>query len=211
MDQSMENVQKSYDEVAEEYTSRFFHELEYKPLDRALLDHLAKEVHGLGLVADLGCGPGHMARYLHEHGVAVLGIDLSPRMVELAWKLNPGIPFEQGDMRALDVEDGAWVGIVAFNSMIHFPRPHVVPVLREFRRVLRPNGLLLLSFWQGQEVRHVEEWLGKPVWLDGVFFEREELEGYLKQVGFVIEENIGEVRYAGDVWPRGYFLARKPS
>jgi hypothetical protein len=55
MDQSMENVQKSYDEVAEEYTSCFFHELEYKPLDRALLDHLAKEVHGLGLVADLGC------------------------------------------------------------------------------------------------------------------------------------------------------------
>jgi SAM-dependent methyltransferase len=132
-------------------------------------------------------------------------------MVELAQKLNPGITFEQGDMAALDVEDGAWVGIVAFNSIIHFPRPHVVPVLQKFRRVLRPNGLLLLSFWQGQEVRHVEEWLGKPVWLDGIFFEREEPEEYLKQVGFAIEESIGEVRYAEDVWPRDYILARKPS
>jgi SAM-dependent methyltransferase len=195
MDQSMEDVQKSYDQVADEYSSRYFHELEHKPLDRALLGLLAERVGGLGLVADLGCGPGHVARYLHERGVSVLGIDLSPRMVELARKLNPGITFEQGNMAALFAEDEAWVGIVAFYSMIHFPRPQVVPVLHEFHRVLRPNGVLLLSFHAGQEVKHVEEWWGKPVSLEGVFFEREELEGYLREAGFTIEVSMQRAPY----------------
>lgn len=211
MDQSMEHVQKSYDQVADEYTSHFFHELEHKPLDRALLDCLAEEVRGLGLVGDLGCGPGHIARYLHERGVSVLGIDLSPRMIELARQLNAGIEFQQGNMAALDVEDEAWVGIVAFYSVIHFPRPQVIPVLREFRRVLRPNGLLLLSFHQGQEVRHVEEWWGKRVLLDGVFFERAEMEGYLREVGFAIEVSMRRAPYTEvEVQTqRVYLLARK--
>jgi SAM-dependent methyltransferase len=195
MGQLMEDVQKSYDQVADEYTSRFFHELEHKPLDRALLDLLAERVCGLGLVGDLGCGPGHVTRYLHERGVSVLGIDLSPRMVELARKLNPGITFEQGNMAALTVEDEAWVGIVAFNSIIHFPRLQVVPVLREFHRVLRPNGVLLLSFHAGQEVRHVEEWWGKPVSLEGVYFEREEMEGYLREADFAIEVSMQRAPY----------------
>src|SRR5258708_27292561 len=89
MDQNTENVQKSYDQVADEYVSRIAHELEHKPLDRELLDRFAKGIHGLGLACDLGCGPGHVARYLYEHGVSVLGIDLSSRMVELAPEPHP--------------------------------------------------------------------------------------------------------------------------
>jgi SAM-dependent methyltransferase len=211
MGQSKEDVQESYDQVADEYTSRFFHELEHKPLDRALLDLLAERVRGPGLVGDLGCGPGHVTRYLHERGVSVLGIDLSPRMVELARILNPGITFEQGNMAALAVEEEAWVGIVALNSIIHFPRPQVVPVLYEFHRVLRPHGLLLLSFHAGQEVRHVEEWWGKPVSLEGVFFEREEMEGYLREAGFAIEVSMQRAPYeeVEVQTQRVYFLARR--
>ncbi len=211
MDQYMEDVQRSYDQVADEYTLRFFHELEHKPLDRALLDLLAERVRGLGLMCDLGCEPGHVTRYLHERGVSVLGIDLSPRMVELARKLNPGITFEQGNMAALTVEDEAWVGIVAFYSVIHFPRPQVVPVLHEFHRVLRPNGVLLLSFHAGQEVKHVEEWWAKPVSLVGFFFEREEMEGYLREAGFAIEVSMQRAPYVEvEVQTqRVYLLARK--
>ncbi len=53
-------------------------------------------------------------------------------------------------------------GIVGFNSISHFPRPQVIPVLRGFYRVLRPNGVFLLSLHVGQEVRRVEEWWGEP-------------------------------------------------
>src|SRR5581483_9633532 len=119
-----------------------FGELADKPLDRALLDRFAERVRGAGLACDLGCGPGQVARYLHERGAAVIGIDLAPGMVAEARRLNPGITFEVGSMLALDVPDGAWAGIAAFYSIIHIPREDRPRALRELRRVLQPGGVL---------------------------------------------------------------------
>src|SRR3954470_14014646 len=101
-------VQSSYDRVAEDYARRIFGELEHKPFDRQLLDRFAARVQTLGSACDLGCGPGHVARYFHERGVRVIGVDLSPVMVELARRLNPGIEFRPGNMLSLDIEEGAW-------------------------------------------------------------------------------------------------------
>ena len=71
------DTQTSYDRVADEYVRRIFDELRHKPLDRQLLDRFAASVRDVGPACDLGCGPGHVARYLHEHGVQVCGVDLS--------------------------------------------------------------------------------------------------------------------------------------
>jgi 2-polyprenyl-3-methyl-5-hydroxy-6-metoxy-1,4-benzoquinol methylase len=205
-------LQESYDQVAEEYVARIFHELEQKPLDRELLNRFAVEVYSLGTVCDMGCGPGHIARHLHHQGVHVLGIDLSPRMVEHARLLNPGIEFQQGNMSSLDVNDEAWGGIVAFYSIIHIPREEVIQVLLEFRRVLRPGGLLLLSFHQGQETIHLDEWWGKKVSVDFVFFQRSDMENYIKTAGFDIQDSIERPPYEGvEVQThRVYIFARKP-
>ena len=78
---------ESYDAVAEAYAERYLRELESKPLDRALLSAYADTwiANGsAGVVADIGCGPGQVARFLHDRGVATCGIDLSARMCELA-------------------------------------------------------------------------------------------------------------------------------
>src|SRR6266849_3919277 len=101
MNQDANELRDSYDQVAEEYVARIYHELEHKPLDRELLDRFATEVRGLGPACDMGCGPGHIAQYLHNRGADVLGIDLSPGMVERARKLNPGIEFREGNMVSL--------------------------------------------------------------------------------------------------------------
>ncbi len=69
MDQEFNDVELSYDQVATEYVHRISGGLEHKPLDRQLLDRFAARVQELGSVCDLGCGPGHVARYLHERGV----------------------------------------------------------------------------------------------------------------------------------------------
>ena len=135
MKDKIAELQTSYDRIAEEYARRIYDELAHKPLDRQLLDRFAAAVQGLGPVCDLGCGPGHVARYLHEHGVDVFGIDLAPNMVEVAKRLNPGIDFKQGNMYALEVENDAWGGIAAFYSMIHIPRERVTAVLNELRWV----------------------------------------------------------------------------
>src|SRR5262245_44613201 len=108
------DYQASYDLVADEYVRRIFEELQHKPFDRQLLDRFAARVRDAGPACDMGCGPGHVARYLHQQGVQVCGIDLSAAMVERARRLTPGLAFRQGYMMALDVPDQTWAGITAF-------------------------------------------------------------------------------------------------
>ncbi len=182
-------IAASYDAVAEEYASRLFHELDYKPFDRELLDALAARWRGHGVVCDLGCGPGHVARYLAERGVAMVGIDLSDATVEVARRLNPGVWFQQGDMLDLvDVADGAWAGVAAMYSIIHIERRRVPDALREIRRVLRDGGGLLVAVHAGVgEIRH-DDFMGKHVPFTGTFFERDELAQLVSDAGFVIEQ-----------------------
>src|SRR4029434_2987326 len=103
-----------------------------------LLDRFAASVHAVGMACDIGCGPGHVTRYLHERGVQICGVDLSAELVARARRLTPGVTFRQGDMMSLDMPDEAWAGVIAFYSIIHIPRADIVRVLRELRRVLLP-------------------------------------------------------------------------
>jgi SAM-dependent methyltransferase len=209
-----EDVRDSYDRVAEDYAESFHDELSKKPFDRKMLDWLIEKVGDLGVICDVGCGPGQVARYLHEHGARACGVDLSAGMVERARSLSPGIPFEPGDMLALDgVADDAYGGAAAFYSLIHVPRPALNQALRELRRVLRPGGTLLITFHLGREVVHRDEWWGKEVSLDFIFFEREEMKEHLRAAGFELQEVVERDPYPEAEYPsrRAYIFARKPS
>jgi SAM-dependent methyltransferase len=181
-------LRASYDAVAEEYVRRIGRELEGKPFDRALLDRFADRLAGPGPVWDLGCGPGHVTRYLRDRGVTIAGLDLSPALVASARRLDPAIPFEQGDFRRLAAPDHAWAGIVALYSIIHLPRPEVIPTLAEWSRAVKPGGLLLLAAHLGEDVRHLDEWWGHRVDVDFTFFQTPELVGYLEAGGWRVEE-----------------------
>jgi SAM-dependent methyltransferase len=205
-------TQTSYDQVAAEYAEKFKDEMDDKPFDRDCLDRLARQVGNLGPICDMGCGPGQIARYLHRQGVATLGVDLSPRMVAEAQRLNPDIHFHQGDMLSLPDEDNSWGGIAAFYCIIHIPRAQIVDALREMKRVLQPGGVLLVTFHIGAEVKHLDEWWEKPVNLDFAFYLPEEMESWLKTAGFELEETLvrepnPDVEVATR---RAYVFARKP-
>lgn len=208
-----EELRSSYDKVADDYAAEFRDEMARKPFDRKMLDWLAEKVGDLGVICDMGCGPGQIARYLSDHGVKVCGVDLSPVMVERAQSLNPAIPFQQGDMLALtNVRDDFYGGVAAFYSIIHVSRPSVIQTLRELKRVLRPKGILLLTFHIGQETIHRDEWWGKEVSLDFVFYETEEMKSYLETAGFELQEVIERDPYPEVEYPsrRAYVFASKP-
>ncbi len=208
---SRSDLSASYDELAEEYTRRIAGELEHKPFDRELLDRFAAMFDADDMVCDMGCGPGHVARYLHERGVRVIGIDLSPQMVNQARLLNPGLDFRQGDIMSLDVPDESWAGIVLFYSVIHIPRAEVVRALRELRRRLRPGGRLLVSFHIGDDLVHLDELWDHPVSMDFLFFGTDEMLGYLGEAGFDIGESLERDPYPDVEYQsrRAYILARK--
>jgi SAM-dependent methyltransferase len=210
--QRLDKHRDSYDRVAAEYVRHIYHELAGKPFDREILGRFAERLRGRGIVCDMGCGPGHIARYLADRGLDMIGVDLSPGMLEQAVALNPDIPFLVGNMLALDVADEAWAGIAAFYSIIHIPREEVVSALSEMRRVLMPDGLLLLSFHMGEETLHETELWGQEIVLDYWFFTPTEMVNYLEQAGYRVIEVHERDPYAPEVEyqsRRAYILAQK--
>ena len=207
------DLQQSYDAVAAAYAEHFRDELDHKPFDRKMLDWLLERA-GAGLLCDMGCGPGQVARYLFERGANVCGIDISEEMVRQATALHPGITFKPGNMLNLaDVPDNAYSGIATFYSIIHIPRPAVVEALAELKRVLANEGTLLITHHIGSDIVHRDEFLGEPVSMDFIFFETTEMKDYLTRTGFVLEEVIErdpypEVEYQSR---RAYIFARNPS
>jgi SAM-dependent methyltransferase len=217
----IQSLQSGYDEVADEYVRRIYDELAHKPFDRELLDAFVGRMREdaraddtkPGHVLDVGCGPGHVSRYLRDRGVDVSGLDLSEGMLARARRLNPDITFVHGDMTALADPDGSWAGIVAFYSLIHIPRAEVVRGLTGLKRVLRPGGLLLMAFHIGDEDLHVEDLWGHTVSLDFTLFQPQEMAGYLKSAGFAIDSLLERDPYPDVEYPsrRCYILARKPT
>ena len=177
----------TYDRVARPYAEQFLHELDRKPFDRELLDRLAARLKHRGRVCDVGCGPGHVGRYLADRGVDVFGLDLSPEMVAMARELNPAMRFEQGDLRGLPLPDGALAGIVAFYSIIHLERDAVGGALREFARVLISRGVVLLAFHGGDGEVHADDWFGRGVSVDAALHQPAEMADYLDEAGFEVE------------------------
>jgi SAM-dependent methyltransferase len=211
MNDPTNSIRESYDRLAEEYARRISDELQHKPLDRELLDRFARETRGQADVCDMGCGPGHVARYLREAGATVFGLDLSPGMLEQARKLNPDIPFREGNMLSLDIPDGSLAGIAAFYAIVNIPKQSLPLVFREFQRVLRPGGLLLLAFHAGDEIIREEELWGQKISMDFLFFQPSEIKLGLEAAGLAVEEVIEREPYPDVEYPsrRAYIFARK--
>jgi SAM-dependent methyltransferase len=181
------SLASTYDAVAEVYAERFSDELARKPLDRELLADLAAELAGRGTVADLGCGPGHVAAHLAALGVETLGIDLSPGMIEVARRRYPGLRFEVGDLLSLALPDAGLAGAIAFYSLIHVPRASLGRATAEMHRVLAPGGPLLVAFHAGDGEIHADEFLGEPVSVDATLFQPDEMGRALSAAGFSID------------------------
>jgi hypothetical protein len=67
-DNIAQSIRENYDRLADEYACKLFNELLHKPLDRELLERFSSRISESGEVCDMGSGPGHVARYLHDAG-----------------------------------------------------------------------------------------------------------------------------------------------
>ena len=99
-----------------------------------LVPHLAP---GLTLL-DVGCGPGTITADFAERGLEVIGIDAAADVVEKARKL--GVDARVGDAYALEFPDDTFDLVHAHQTLQHVARP--IDALREFRRVVKPGGVV---------------------------------------------------------------------
>lgn len=199
-------LRSTYDAVAAKYEDRFVDELSDKPRDRELLQAFAQSVGDP--VAEIGCGPGQVGAFVVNRGRRVIGVDLSPQMTRLAsGRLDAALV---ADMRSLPFATDALGGLLAFYSVIHMRRPSLEPVLREFQRVLRPGGHVLLSAHEGEGVAELDEFLQEPVRFAATLFGLDELVQASRAAGLEVTTAEKRAPYASESTVRLFIGATKP-
>jgi SAM-dependent methyltransferase len=203
------DIRVSYDTVAGGYADQVRGFLDEAPYVRSIFALFVDlvQARGGGLVADVGCGPGHITAHLDRLGVDVFGLDLSAGMIEVAQRDHPGLRFEVGSMTDLRLPEALLAGLVAWYSLIHVPDREIGAVFAQFRRVLRPDGLLLLGFHLGDgSVLKTEGYGGHPM---RVYVYRRPLArvvAWLEECGFAVEARITLSSREGA--PAGIVVAR---
>jgi SAM-dependent methyltransferase len=166
-----DRLPSTYDTVARAYEDAFVDELDGKPEDQAMLRDFSAST--TDPIADVGCGPGQIGRFVRSRGRTVLGVDISAAMAGLAaGRLDAALV---SDVRRLPVRDASLGGVVAFYSLIHLPRAELGGALAEIHRVLRPGGRLLLSAHEGRGTHEQERFLGHAVPFVATLFTLDEL------------------------------------
>jgi ubiquinone/menaquinone biosynthesis C-methylase UbiE len=212
MGQSLSKVENVYDAVAEEYAETFSGEHEKKPRDQEILHRFSQEIGDRRPIWDFGCGPGQTTAYLKNLGIEISGLDLSGKILEQARALHPEIPFRKGNILDLDFRDASIGGVVAFYAIVHFTQEQVGTAFREVFRVLQPGGLFLLTYHIGDETMHIDEFLGKRVDVDFMFFNTDFISTCLRDSGFERIRTIEREPYPGVEYEsrRAYVFATKP-
>jgi SAM-dependent methyltransferase len=120
------------------------------PLD---ISRLAGNLTRDARVLDYGCGQGRLCSELISHGYSHgIGVDSSPEMIRIAHQRNPAASFFVNDGRALPVAGASLDAILLFAVLTCIPSDEAQrSLVHEFKRVLRPGGLLLVSDYPLQQ------------------------------------------------------------
>jgi Methyltransferase domain len=206
---SRADVIRTWDARADRYLEVFRHELAGKPFDRAVLSGFAERVGAGGRVCDAGCGPcGHVAAFLSGKGLGVLGVDVSPRCIQLARLEQPGLRFEVLDFRGqiLSAPGEPLDGIVAYYALHDQPRALIPGTFAAWALAVRPGGQLLVTAKEGTSDGVISDPLGSgmPVyWAD---FGADELGQAAESAGFRVDSCQVRGPYENEIPVRRIFL-----
>ena len=205
-----EKTRRAYNLVAEKYHELFHTELNEKKYDRKFLDDFSRHFHDRSLICDAGCGPsGHIGRYIFDKNIPVVGVDISDRCVDMARCFNPGIRYVQCDMGDMAFKEETFDGLIAYYSLIDTPKNITLKIIREFYRVLKPGGRLLVTVKEGPGEGYIKELLGIEVEIYFSLFLKDEIRSYYEQGGFIIERLEQRIPYDFEISNKRVFAIGK--
>lgn len=210
--QPQEKIIKCYNATAENYAATRIDELSKKHLDRLILKEFARLNKDKGICADFGCGPGQTTKFLFDYSVKdIIGIDISPGMVNVARKIFPYITFETGDLLALPYNADYFASAIAFYAIVHFNYNQVGMAFKEVNRVLKKDAQFLFSFHVGEDTVHFDKANDIEVDIDLHFFQTNVILELLRANKFRIVDAVERLAYPDVEYPtrRAYVWAAK--
>ncbi|MDP2664322.1 MAG: methyltransferase domain-containing protein [bacterium] len=175
------------------------------------LEFLGKYVCDNEKILDVGCGNGRLYELFKERTIDYYGVDFSEELVGIAGKRYPQFKFQVADALNLPFPDNFFDKVFGVAIFHHIPSKELrMRFLKEMKRVLKPEGRLIMTVWKFHETRDLllifkstilkllglskldfgdilEPW-GKKIKRYYHCFSRRELRGAMTGAGFKIKE-----------------------
>jgi len=211
VDAKTDELRDAHDALAEVYASRLAHLMDQLPADQAVLGMFCDLVLGSGAgtdVGDVGCGTGRLAPYLAARGLVPRGVDLSPEMIRVARRDQPGFRFDVADLRELPFADASLAGVICWYSLMYCAPAGRPRAFGELARVVRPGGYLATAFKAGDgEVRRGGVTLGTG--FDVYWLSPAQMQRYVTDAGFSVTFWAGRPADPDEKQPQGYLIAQR--
>ncbi len=137
-------------------------------------------------ILDVGCGPGNIARYLlsKRPDFKLVGLDVAPKMIELAKKNNPSADFKVMDVRNMHELETNFDGIINGFCLPYLSEKESFDFIRNSYDVLNENGWVYISFVEGDPSRSDYKTGSSGDRVYFYFHQIETIQNQLKESGF---------------------------
>lgn len=149
----MDNKQitiETFNRAAEKYWQYFKDFILYQPTYDWFLAQLPQEPIE---ILEIACGPGNVSRYLltHKPNIKLFGIDLAPKMIELASKHNPQANYQVMDCRIISTIESTFDAVMCGFCIPYLSWIECELLIKAMVSKLKTGGILYLSTTKGEK------------------------------------------------------------
>lgn len=152
-------MKEGYNKIASSYEATRRADSEDVRLLRLLEERLPKGA----MVVDAGCGSGYPVTKFLADFFQVTGVDFAEEQIRRAKERVPEAELVCADITNLPFRDGVFDAVCSYYAIISIPRSEHRKLLENFRRTLRPAGLVLLCMGAGDLPSEIGEYHGAPM------------------------------------------------
>jgi ubiquinone/menaquinone biosynthesis C-methylase UbiE len=148
---NLEQIKNCYNLTAKQYSDTFSNELDGKPFDREVLKRFSNSLTKESIVYEFATGSGHISQYLFDCGTKnIIATDITNESLNYASQKVPDVKFVEMNMLSTGLPNHSIDGLVCSYGIVHFTYKEIDLVIKEWKRILKPNGKALFCFHIGK-------------------------------------------------------------